>query len=366
MWIVQTPSGKYKARERYTDPMTGKKKILTITIDKDTKAARKAAESVLRAKIEELSDRKQDDRITLFEISEKYTEHQKISTKTGTYRRDKIMIAKVVEAIGPDVVANKLTARFVDQKLRATGKDNVGLNTYLNQFKRMMRWAYRMEYVDDISYLDRLPAYPDREKKLRIEEKFMSSDELREVLDGMTVTRWKLLTQFLALSGLRIGEAMALNDSDVTDVIVVSKTFHPYDRTMSTNAKTDAGNREVFIQDELKTVVRDIRAYIRKEKIQYGHRSKLFFPGTDGEPIQYPAYNKYLKENTQRIIGRALTPHALRHTHVSLLAEAGVPLDAISRRVGHEDSRITKEIYLHITEKQKEKDNEQIRKISIL
>ena len=366
MWVEPTKSGKYKACERYIDPLTGKTKRVTVVIEKDTKAARKAAEEVLRAKIADLSCEKKDEQITLKEISEKYAEHQKVSTKAGTYRRDKIMIGKVVDTLGEDVLANKLTARYVDQKLRTTGKENVGLNTYLNQFKRMMRWAYRMEYVDNIAFLDRLPAYPDPEKKLRIEDKFLSSDELKKLLEGMTVTKWKLLTQFLALSGLRIGEAMGLNDADVTDVIVINKTFHPYDRTLSMSAKTDAGNREVFIQDELKEVIRKTRAYIRKEKIQYGHRSKLFFPGIDGEPIQYPAYNKYLRENTERIIGRPLTPHALRHTHVSLLAESGVSLDAISRRVGHEDSRITKDIYLHVTEKQKEKDNEQIKNISIL
>lgn len=366
MFIEKRANGKYRAGMYYDDPMTGKRRKVSITIDSDTKAARKAAYDALRDKIAELSYVKKDEEITLKEISEKYTEHQKASTKAGTYRRDKIMIRKVVDTLGEDVLANKLTARYVDQKLRATGKENVGLNTYLNQFKRMMRWAYRMEYVDDIAFLDRLPAYPDPEKKLRIEEKFLSSDELKKLLEGMTVTKWKLLTQFLALSGLRIGEAMGLNDTDVTDVIVINKTFHPYDRTLSLSAKTDAGNREVFVQDELKEVIRQIRAYIRKEKIQYGHRSKLFFPGIDGEPIQYPAYNKYLRENTERIIGRPLTPHALRHTHVSLLAESGVSLDAISRRVGHEDSRITKEIYLHITEKQKQKDNEEIKQIKIL
>ena len=31
----------------------------------------------------------------------------------------------------------------------------------------------------------------------------------------MTVVEWKLLTEFLALSGLRFGEAAALNTSDV-------------------------------------------------------------------------------------------------------------------------------------------------------
>ena len=54
MWTELTPNGKYKARERYVDPLTGKTKIITTTIDKDTKAARKAAEEILRDGLDEL------------------------------------------------------------------------------------------------------------------------------------------------------------------------------------------------------------------------------------------------------------------------------------------------------------------------
>lgn len=39
----------------------------------------------------------------------------------------------------------------------------------------------------------------------------------------------------------------------------------------------------------------------------------------------------------------------LRHTHTSLLAEAGIPLHIIQKRLGHNDESITKAIYLHIT-----------------
>ena len=67
-----------------------------------------------------------------------------------------------------------------------------------------------------------------------------------------------------------------------------------------------------------------------------------------------------------RVLGRKITTHVMRHTHVSLMAEAGVPLEVISRRVGHENSDITRDIYLHFTEKQKEKDREQLKAVQIL
>lgn len=92
----------------------------------------------------------------------------------------------------------------------------------------------------------------------------------------------------------------------------------------------------------------------------------FFMHSRSGGPVRYFAYNKYLRENSDRILGRKLTAHALRHTHASLLLEQGVSIDTISRRLGHENSRITREIYLHVTEKLKERDNEQLARISLL
>jgi len=50
-----------------------------------------------------------------------------------------------------------------------------------------------------------------------------------------------------------------------------------------------------------------------------------------------------------------LSPHSFRHTHVSLLSEAGGGLTEIMERLGHEDDQITKRVYLHVT-KTKRKD----------
>lgn len=41
-------------------------------------------------------------------------------------------------------------------------------------------------------------------------------------------------------------------------------------------------------------------------------------------------------------------------------------LEAISERLGHSESNITKQVYLHITDKLKEKYNEEIKNVHIL
>ena len=359
MWL-EPYKDKYRAIERYIDPMTGKTKRVSTIIDKDTKAARKAAESVLKAKIDKEQAIASDSDLTLAELSELYLAHQKKTVRAQSYKRDGCIVPIVTDLLGKDTKVNMLSARYITKCLEAANKDNVTLNTYFVHIRKLLRWGYRNDYIKDVGYLQKIQPYPDN-KKERIEDKYLSTEELKKLLPAMKVTRWRLLTEFLALSGLRIGELMALESKDVTDVISINKTLDVLNGIVTENAKTDAGNRDVFIQPELEPVIREIRHFFLEDQMKNGYRSSLFFPG-----IQYAAYNKYLKETTKAILSHQITPHALRHTHVSLLAEAGVPLDVISRRVGHEDSSVTRKIYLHITEKQKEKDKDKLREVKIL
>lgn len=45
---------------------------------------------------------------------------------------------------------------------------------------------------------------------------------------------------------------------------------------------------------------------------------------------------------------KAITLHCLRDTYASLLAKKGVPLEVVSKRLGHADIRVTAERYLHV------------------
>ena len=62
-------------------------------------------------------------------------------------------------------------------------------------------------------------------------------------------------------------------------------------------------------------------------------------------------------------LNKHLTTHIFRHTHVSKLAELGVPLNVIKDRVGHESSDITERIYLHVTKNMK---REMVEKLDLL
>ena len=211
--------------------------------------------------------------------------------------------------------------------------------------------------------------FKDIPHKIKIQDKYLENDELRIVLKGMHSTVWRLVTELMALSGMRFGEIAALIKSDIdfeNNMIHVTKTFDSVNELV-TAPKTTCSIRDVYMQEELRTVCKNLNTEMLKLRLMNGLKdTPLFLFDKYGNHIRYYAYNKYLKKNTLRLIGRQITPHALRHTHASLLLENGIDIDTISRRLGHENSKVTREIYLHITEKLKEKDNEKISRINIL
>lgn len=58
-----------------------------------------------------------------------------------------------------------------------------------------------------------------------------------------------------------------------------------------------------------------------------------------------------------------LPPHSLRHTHTSLLAEAGVSLPQIMERLGHKDEDTTKHVYLHVTKEMKKEASQKFKEL---
>jgi integrase len=44
-----------------------------------------------------------------------------------------------------------------------------------------------------------------------------------------------------------------------------------------------------------------------------------------------------------------IPPHSLRHTNITLQLLAGVPIKAVSQRVGHASENITLNIYTHLS-----------------
>ena len=362
---------KTKYTERYTDPLTFKQRYVSITLSgKDTSANRKKALEELTRKIDKIQTSVITDNCTLSQVYDKYIAYQSKTVKEATLERNKRTLNKLVKTFGKDAIVNNLTVSYITDKLLAMPGTNVTRNEYIRRFKAMLNWAKKMDLHHNYKLCDNLEYFKEEQtKKERIQDKFLEPDEATTLLNHMKDTnnwQWYHLTRFLLLSGLRIGEAVALEQSDISDkYITVNKTYDHINKIVTT-PKTSTSNREVYIQSELKDAIKMYKLFRWTCNQEHNVISPYFFNSSKGDYISYYAYEKYLRETSERVIGRKITAHTLRHTHASLLLAEGVDIDTISRRLGHENSRITKEIYLHATQKLQDRDNLQIESKKIL
>lgn len=376
MWPEPQKNGKVKFIERYVNPLTGKSGKVSVTLDKDTRSTRKEAERILEEKInrklKELScdSNASPSGFTLKDLVDAYRIEQKKTVKASTYRRNFFTSGSMLKILGSDTLVSKLSASYIRDRMFSLDASNASINELLKRSKGILRWGYDNDYIDDISFLDKVKPLPDITYREKICDKYLETKDFIKLVDGMYIPIWKLLSKFLGLSGLRVGEAIALNRTDVdfkNRLIHVTKTYDA-NNGIETTPKTPSSRRDVYMQDELYDVCREISSCMLRQGLTNGYgRGTLFFQSKDGGHIKYYTYNKYVKENAKRILGREkVTPHIFRHTHTCMLAENGVMLETITRRLGHEDSRITKDVYSHITDKILQNDYEQVAKIQIL
>ena len=368
MWVEPIPGKKgtkYKFCERIKDPTTGKDRKISVTLDRNTAAARKKALDILRSKAPRASEPRG---MTFDELTALYLQDQAQVLKPSTLIRNKRQAKSLARILGGNTIVKDLSAGYINQCFAASGEGNATINERLVRLKALLRWAYINDYLPDAGFIDKLKPRPDKTRKEKLMDKYMEPSELSALLNAMTAAqpKWTLVTRFLCLSGLRIGELIALQDADVGPEYISIHATYNVEVGLINTPKTDASAREVYIQPELAACIRDIRQLIRLEKLRLGYQSDLFIPDEDGGYIRYESYRHFLGERSEAAIGRRMTPHACRHTMTSLFAAAGVPLDVIARRLGHEDSAITRKIYFHITDQLREKDNGILKAVNIL
>lgn len=345
LYVEQLPDGRFKYLLRYLDPRTGKYRRVTTIKNTNSKQSYNAAMRELQDRIEGFLA----DGIPVQAAFNMYLKDKARTLKPQTLIRNSNEIKAVNQQLG-NIALGDLTALRLRTAIAAVSPKNCTYNERLARYKAFLTWCFENDLVET-DWWRKLKPLPD-DQRARIQDKYLEPEELRKLLDGMKQPLWYYLTVFMVLSGLRIGEAIALNIDDVNEYIDVNKTFSLVTQKISTTKTLDS-TRLVFVQPELRQVLERYRVF----RLMYQPDSPLLFPGPDGGYASYAAYNKYLKNNSQRILGHTITTHALRHTSTSLFAAAGVDLDAISRRLGHANSQITQEIYLHITEAQRQKDN---------
>ena len=360
------PDGRCNYRLPYVDRMTGKNKKLSVIMPSQSASNYKLALRTLQTKLDKIMTEADGTEGQLGELIEMYLSERAKQIKPSTLKRNSFALEQCCKVLGADVYVSQLTLPYVKNNLQKQMPKAVTYNENIKRFKSFLRWCYINDYLPDQKLADKLVAMPDNRQE-RITDKYLEKDELMLLLDAAEHDLWRFVTHFLALSGMRVGELIALQNSDIDDEYIhVQRTYEISVSKLSDMPKTSSSIRDIYLRPELKKLVSEIQSYMRIWKFERGIRSDLFICSENGTYMNYNSYRKWLKENSEDILGRKITPHALRHTTASLLIADGVPLEVVSRMLGHDGSKITKQIYIHITQELKNRDKEILSRASLL
>jgi integrase len=185
----------------------------------------------------------------------------------------------------------------------------------------------------------------------------LSAEEARRLLAAATGDRLEAVYALALATGMRQGELLGLHRRNVdleTGVIQVRESVGRVVGHGFVFAETKTGKaRRVDITTAAIDALRQHRRRQNQERLRLGPTwadLDLVFANELGNPIEH---GNLLRRSFAPLLERAGLPHIrfheLRHTAVSLLLAAGVPVHIVSRMVGHSQIAITVDTYAHVT-----------------
>jgi integrase len=178
---------------------------------------------------------------------------------------------------------------------------------------------------------------------------------------------WCLRTylEVVAATGCRRGEVLALRWSDIQDGrAMVARSLTQTREVLEFKGTKTEEPRAVTLPASAIAVLnahRSVQDEFRYEfGLDYSVDLDLIFANPDGSPLKPDSISAAVSLLFRRLkLPKGTSLHSLRHTHTSHLLASGVPLTAVSARLGHASIRTTQEIYAHMIHGQ---DDEAARK----
>ena len=175
--------------------------------------------------------------------------------------------------------------------------------------------------------------------------------EIKRFLSGLTGYRDRLMFEILYETGMRIGELLGLKLNDYSepgpDDVFGYIYIIPTDGNDDGDRQQKSGYRQIVVTANLlsmiNTYVTEHRPYIEEEQYIFVTDSR----NHKGVAVSRRSIEKIFSECSDKTNIKC-TPHLLRHTHLTELAEAGFDQLFIKERAGHKSIYST-ERYTHLS-----------------
>jgi len=215
-----------------------------------------------------------------------------------------------------------------------------------------VRWGW---VTRNVAQLARAP------KTERNEGRTLTADEARLFLDHLNGHRLEALFALMLTTGLRRGEALGLQWSDLDTkkgtLAVRRQLQREGDGLVVRDTKTHGSRRVVNVPHPVLALLKQLRASEKASKARLGPAwtdSGFIFTNAIGGPLDP---RNLLRDFKKICVSAGLGDwhiHELRHSAASLMLAQGVKLQVVSDVLGHSSIRMTADVYGHLLDPDRE------------
>ena len=188
-----------------------------------------------------------------------------------------------------------------------------------------------------------------RNDEIKSQGNIWTLEEFNRFINVVDNPIYHTLFNFLYFTGLRKGECLALTFEDIdfqNHTIRVNKTITRYysnGKRIVTPPKTKSSNRVLCIDDSLIIEIKKLKNfYINK----YDNFNNKFYIFGGNKSIPWTTLKREKDKYCKIANVKQIKIHEFRHSHACLLFQNNIPIEDISRRLGHSSLSMTMDTYL--------------------
>ena len=359
--FIRKRSKNYIVYLEYTDETTGKKKQKNM----GSYPLKRDASKRLNELKEEIYNEELllPNKITVESYLIDFLEKYKINLSITTYNCYMRICKKYIIPMLGDIKLIDLRPihlqNYVDDLLGILSPQTIKI--HINIINLALKRAYKLKLIKE-NFVDCV----EIPKNKKYNNKIYDQKDMLKLLKVCKNTELELPINLAAGLGLRISEILGLTWDNINfedNTVTVEKiTVRNEGKVILKDPKTETSIRIISAPKEVMNLLKEYKRKYLQDKLQGKIKNTtLLFSDKNGNPIAEDVlskkFSRFLRENNLPHIRF----HDIRHSHVTLLINAKVPIKVISERVGHSNVNTTLNIYSHTL---KEMDQEASEKIS--